>query len=315
MPVQYPAAQWRPLGPQTQGRIRAHDIICLHTMVGSLDGTDRYFRQNGYGGTESHFGVGHDGTTYQWQDLEHTADANLDGNGRCISIETADMGAGFPVWDTRGDQVPAWTAAQVEAIARLVAWLCARYRIPCELIPDSRPGRRGVGWHRLGVDPWRVDGGERWSSARGKVCPGDRRIAQIPAVVARARQLLNAPPPRPNPPEDDMFTDADRALLQRVHHEATLFLDNRREPGSDKPKDTVLGFAASAEGRAARIERYALRIAEQQDAILAALAGRNIDPAEIAARLIDAGIGRQVAEQLISRISGTPVPASSTEEE
>jgi hypothetical protein len=29
-------------------------------------------------------------------------------------------------------------------------------------------------------------GTEQWSSARGKVCPGPKRIAQIPAVVARA---------------------------------------------------------------------------------------------------------------------------------
>lgn len=198
MATLYPGADYRPLGGQTQPLMRAHDIVCLHTMVGSLDGTDVYFRSGGYGGTESHFGVGHDGTVYQWQDLEHTADANLDGNSRVISIETADTGPGFAKWDPNSSNVPAWLPAQLAVLSDLVAWLCDRYDIPCAAIPDSRPGRRGVAYHRLGVDPWRVAGGERWSTSRGKVCPGDLRIAQVPGVIAAAATILR-PAPRPDP--------------------------------------------------------------------------------------------------------------------
>lgn len=193
--ARYPGAQWRPLGPQTQAPMARHDIICLHTMVGSLGGTDAYFKRNGYGGTESHFGIGHDGTNYQWQDTDFRADANLDGNHRIISIETADRGAGFPDWDTNdGSQVPAWTDEQVEEIAATVAWCCTVHDIPCELISDSRPERRGIGYHRQGCrgnyPDGLVPGGERWSSAAGKVCPGNARIAQIPKIVARARQIM-----------------------------------------------------------------------------------------------------------------------------
>lgn len=189
--ARYPGAHWRPLGVQTQARMRRVDIICLHTMVGSLWGTDRYFMSNGYGGTESHFGVGHDGEVIQWQDTEYTADANYRGSWHIVSIETADTGTGFPRWNTQdGSAVPAWTDKQVEELARLVAWNCRVHDVPCELIDNSKLGQRGIGYHRQGVPGFMVAGGEQWSTARGKVCPGDRRVAQIPAIIERAREIL-----------------------------------------------------------------------------------------------------------------------------
>lgn len=209
MSGRYPEANWRPLAGGSQSNLRQHDIICLHTMVGSLWGTDAYFRQGGWSGTESHFGVGHDGEVLQWVNCNDRADANLDGNWHIISIETADYGVGFPDWDTRyGSQVPAWTPSQIESIAKIVAWACNEYDIPCELIPDSRVGRRGIGYHRQGVEPYMVSGGERWSGAYGKVCPGDRRIAQIDEILTRARQILGghvATPPPPEPVLGDLY--------------------------------------------------------------------------------------------------------------
>lgn len=207
MGVRY--GQWRPLASNwaAQGRLARHDIICLHTMVGSLTGTDQYFRRDGYGGVEAHFGVGGDGTVYQWQDTDYRADANLNGNHRIISIETADHGPEFPKWS--GSDVPAWTPAQIEQIAQIIARCCRHYGIPCALVPDSRPERRGIAYHRQGCDPWRVAGGELWSSAYGKVCPGDRRIAQIPQVIDRARHILEG--------EDELNPDQAR-MLAEIHH-------------------------------------------------------------------------------------------------
>lgn len=190
MATTYPGARWRPLGEQAQPRMTAHDIVCLHTMAGSLPGTDAMFHDRGYGGTESHFGLGAHGELVQWQDLAYSADANYHGSRRIISIETADMGPPFPRWS--GSDVPAWTDDQLAALAELVAWLADRYDIPLELIEDSRPRQRGIGYHRQGIDPWRVPNGERWSKAAGKVCPGERRIAQIPGVIARARKISSA---------------------------------------------------------------------------------------------------------------------------
>lgn len=201
----YPGARWHPLGAQTETRMRSHDIICLHTMVGYLASTDRYFRitnGEGFRGTESHFGVGGpwgpdlggqlDGAVWQWQDLAFKADANLDGWDRVISIETADNAPLLP-----GD-IAAWSAAQVDGLVALVDWLCSptahakcppawtchRDGIPRQLIPDTLPGRRGIGWHAQGVPGvGLVTGGEQWSNAKGKVCPGARRIAQVKAVI------------------------------------------------------------------------------------------------------------------------------------
>lgn len=179
---------WRPLSShQTQAKMSRHDIICLHTMVGYLKSTDTLFKQNGFTGVESHFGVGGiwgpdqeaglDGVVYQWQDTTYRADANLDGNHRLISIETADNAPKL------ASDIKPWTAKQVRAIIKLVAALCQRYDIPAELVPDSKPNRRGIAYHRQGINPWRVSGGELWSSARGKECPGDKRIAQIKSVI------------------------------------------------------------------------------------------------------------------------------------
>ena len=218
--IRYPAAEYRPLGVQTEPRMAGHDVVCLHTMVGYLSSTDRYFRSGngaGYQGTESHFGVGGkwggdavaglDGTVWQWQDLAHQADANLGGNPTTISIETADNAA---------RPIQPWTPAQVESLAQLVAWLCARTThadcppswtchregIPLSLIPDTLPGRRGIGYHRQGCDPWRVEGGVRWSPSTGKDCPTEARIQQIPAIIARAIEITQ---------EDDMATPGEIA--------------------------------------------------------------------------------------------------------
>jgi hypothetical protein len=196
MPTRCPHATWDPLGPQIQPRMDRHDIVCLHTMAGPFDVVDDMFHANGYKGTESHFGVKGDGFAKQWQDLDFTADANNEGNDRVISIETADMGERFPRWG--GSDVPAWTEAQLDKIVLLVTWLCDHYDIPKRLIPDTRPGRRGIAYHRQGIPgafppPFTglVPGGELWTvlpGGRGKPCPGERRIHQlVDTVIPRVR--------------------------------------------------------------------------------------------------------------------------------
>lgn len=208
----YPRAQYRPLGTEKQPRLRTHDIICLHTMVGNLYSTDRMFKVGGYTGLEAHFGVGGkwsldathglDGVVYQWQDTEYTADANLDGNWHIVSIETGDNAP-----QSASDIAP-WTPAQLSSIVNLVAWLCLTYNIPAKLIPDTKVGHRGIAYHRQGVEPstgagtkagYLVKGGELWSSAVGKACPGEARITQLKdVVIPRVQAVLN--PPKPTPP-------------------------------------------------------------------------------------------------------------------
>jgi hypothetical protein len=100
------------------------------------------------------------------------------------------MGPGFAAWNTNdGSAVPGFTPAQIEANAKIIAWANKTHGIPMELIPDAKPGRRGVGFHRQGVPGYMVAGAEKWSNATGKVCPGNRRVAQVPQVIDRARQI------------------------------------------------------------------------------------------------------------------------------
>lgn len=219
--TKYSGAAWRPLGVQTQPRMSRHDIVCVHTMVGYLTSTEAMFRKRGYGGTESHFGVGgkwgsddgKDGVVYQWQDTDFTADANLDGNHRIISIETADNAP------HDADDLAPWTDRQCEAIARIIAWACKLYNIPVLLVPDSKPGRRGIAYHRqgcehsdgLGSHPgWLVRGGERWSTSVGKPCPGEARIKQLTKIVIpRVRALLNGD-------TDDMSAEDVRSIKAAI---------------------------------------------------------------------------------------------------
>lgn len=183
-----PGAVWRPI-PASTSRISSYDITCIHTMVGSLAGTDGYFRKIAPG-VNSHFGTGGDGTIYQWVDTAFRSGANLNGNYHIISIENADMGPEFAPWNTGdGNAVPAFTLAQIEANAKILAWAHETHGIPLGLIPDSKPGRRGTGYHRLGVPGYMVAGGEQWSSSTGKVCPGPRRVAQVPQIINRATQI------------------------------------------------------------------------------------------------------------------------------
>lgn len=194
MAVLAPGTIWDPLDDvQTEPRMTSHDVICLHTMAGYFEYTNDMFHDNGYGGTESHFGMRADGYTKQWQDLDFQADANLDGNPYVISIETEDHGPEFVGYWTNGSDVPPWTDQQINKIVELVGWLCDKYNIPRTLIPDTRLGRRGIAYHRQGINPWRVSDGVLWSSTNGKVCPGDRRIYQlINDVIPRLVQPVSA---------------------------------------------------------------------------------------------------------------------------
>jgi hypothetical protein len=187
----------RPLGTQTQAKMARHDIICVHTMVGYLFSTDIMFHKDGFTGVESHFGIGGvwgsdasrklDGVIYQWQDDMYRADANLDGNHRLLSIETADNAPKF------AKDIVRWTPKQAEAMVGLIAELCKKFDIPPVLVPDSKSTRRGLAYHAQGIPPNLVAGGEKWSNANGKECPGDVRIKQFKEEIIPAVQKALKP--------------------------------------------------------------------------------------------------------------------------
>lgn len=198
MAILYPGAEHHLLANKSTTPITPL-VVNVHTMVDTLPGTESYFSKSG--NPYSHFGTGGDGSVWQWQELDFRAASDLDGNPYCISIENEDTGTLFPVWS--GSDVPRFTPAQAESLAQLIAWLCTRFGLPTNLIPNSIYGQTGVGYHRLGVDPYRVPNGVKWSNAYGKACPGDRRIAQLrDEIMPRVRALI-APPPV-SEEDDDM---------------------------------------------------------------------------------------------------------------
>lgn len=183
-----PFAERRPLGAQVEPRIGVPRVMIVHTMVGFLRGTESMFRGSGYGGTESTFGVGGDrdpagldGAIWQWQALDHQADAQYDGNAYATSVETSDGGKPRTPWST----------AQCEALVRLGVWWCEQTGHPARLV--ASPSQSGFGWH----NQFRV-----WNR-QAHECPGAVRLAQYKGEIVPeiARRLKGAPRPPAGPPE------------------------------------------------------------------------------------------------------------------
>lgn len=175
------------------------DVICIHTIVGFQSG-----------GNAAHFTTSAQGHIIQARDTNQQSAANYDGNHRVIAIENEDHGPEFGGWNINdGHDVPGFTSAQMEAIAKIIAWAATEHNIPIELCSDSKPGTRGIAYHRQGIDgnfgtyqfSGRSAGGEKWSTHFGKVCPGDKRIRQlIDIIIPRARRLAQG---LPEPTEEE----------------------------------------------------------------------------------------------------------------
>lgn len=172
-----PGAVWRPIPVSRSRPLRRKGRgVILHVAASEATSLFGFFST---ASVDSHFYVAKDGAIEQYVDTDLQAYASMDGNATTISVETQG-GVANP------DGEP-WTPQQVASLARICRWANEDEGVPLQVMPDSRPASRGIGWHRLGVRPWVVPGGEIWSAANGKRCPGDAKIAQVPAVVAAAR--------------------------------------------------------------------------------------------------------------------------------
>ena len=177
--------------------------FCLHIAISNGASLYNYFNQPG--SPTSHFYVRKSGNTNgmadfeQYVDTKYQAPANLEGNPTLISLETQG-GVGDDVNN-------GWTATQVERIAWILAQCHLIHGIPLKAMRNSLPASTGVGYHRLGIDPWRVDGGELWSTAYGKICPTSAREAQITHIITRAIQIASG---------EDMLTEAQAAQLAKA---------------------------------------------------------------------------------------------------
>lgn len=184
-----PGTRWRPIVRNFTNRRRTRTRgVVLHvaeTEAASLHG---YFNRPGVNAS-SHLYVDYKGNTEQYVDADKIAWASAEGNATTISIETAGKGSGK------------WTKAQMRELARLCRWAAKKYGFPLRAAGSSRPSSSGIFTHRHGVDGnFPTKGvqrgrlqrakkglGEKWSSAYGKVCPGNARQEQWPVVVRMAQ--------------------------------------------------------------------------------------------------------------------------------
>lgn len=195
MTVKMPGALWVPIKRNYTNRRRSRtDALILHIAVTEAASLEGWFNSpRAY--ASSHMYVRRDGTIEQYIDLDKISWANAGGNSRSVTVETQGMGSGT------------WTAAQCKSLAAIASFCNSHYGVPLRLMGNSLPSTRGVGYHRLGVNPWRVAGGETWSKSYGKVCPGGDRIPQIPGIIKAAQGTGGlgavapvASKPRPKPP-------------------------------------------------------------------------------------------------------------------
>lgn len=227
----YPGATNREIPGYTTplaGRRRMY----LHIAVTTAASIRGWMIQSGNGATGY---INHDGATEQYLDSRMRAPSALDGNPWGSAWETWDGLNPATATSTQAD-TGRWTDRQAERLADIAAWLHTTDGLPLVQCADSRPGSQGLAPHRLGIDPWRIPGGETWTRAAGKPCPGTARIAQIGPILARAKTIAAAvaagrctwlptgpvdlahalartsgqpPQPAPTPPEEEMPLNGD----------------------------------------------------------------------------------------------------------
>lgn len=186
----YPGATHRLIARHNKLRMAAYNRANLHVAVSEASSLFNHF--SGVPDC-SHFYVRKDGSMDQYIDTTYRSAADRDGNDATVSIETQG-GVNNP-------QGEPWTDAQVRAIAKLYAWIAATHGMPMRLATSSKLGEesKGLSWHRLGVDGnfpampnilagrLQRGGGMHYSKARGKICPGDAKIRQIPGILELAK--------------------------------------------------------------------------------------------------------------------------------
>lgn len=172
--------------------------LVMHIAAGYYEGTISWQR-NPKSKVSSHFiGGRKPGQLAQIVDTSHVAWTQSDGNGHWLSYEAEGFLPGHPLW------VPGWhelSAAQIESAARVFARGHREYGYPLQLA--GTPAGHGLGYHSMGAE-----NGYDWGHS---ACPGAAIKAQLPLVVARAKQIAADPGSESG---DDMTPQELLALIQ-----------------------------------------------------------------------------------------------------
>lgn len=199
MPFLYPGAVHRPTG-DNGAMGRAPDAFTGHIAVTRAETSVFGWQQSA---KACHGFVGKRGYTEQYVPYNRMVAGVKDGNAHIVTWESYDglqilqnpyreIGIGG-IYGTNADN-GRWDPEQCERFSDILAHahLDPDIRLNLRVMQSSRKGETGFGPHRLGVDPWRVSGGESWTKHPGKRCPGDLRVQQIPGIVARAIEIAAA---------------------------------------------------------------------------------------------------------------------------
>lgn len=161
-----PGSLWKPL-PEAgapDGHIKTQFIYHSTGTMASAAANWNFFNR-GDVVVESTFivGWGPEDPTLQIMDSTDHADANGSANRRGISVEVV------------GDGVGPYNDWQIRECIRLGRWARETHGISLRIIPSESEG--GYGWHVMFGAPG------PWTSVRGKVCPGGRRIQQLKDTI------------------------------------------------------------------------------------------------------------------------------------
>ncbi|MFC9934565.1 N-acetylmuramoyl-L-alanine amidase [Glutamicibacter sp. NPDC127525] len=229
----YPGAKKRLIPKWNKVKIARWRRMNLHVAVSEASSLYGMFSRSN--SACSHFYVAKDGTVEQYIDTAYRSASDMNGNDSTISVETQG-GVKNP------DGEP-WTDEQVEALTKLWKWARDTHEIKNQVAKNTQSNENsaGLSWHRLGVEgnfagrPGILSssykpGGIKFSSARGKICPGDAKILQIPGIWAAANGEVGdvkpaGKPSKPVKPKPKPAKVADQSPTN-VPNGSTNFPDN-----------------------------------------------------------------------------------------
>lgn len=193
---------WNDLGERT---IRA---VCWHRMLGSLWGTDGYFRGPAASRALTDYGIGvaqdgaYDGVIFRWNDPRGrrapwangpVSQPYGDGKAFVDRYGINSINRDVASIETSGMQETPLTEKSRDAIAGLTAYWADQYEVPWDAFPMvPNEGRSFVVWH------------EELTYGTGKRCPFMVVKAETDALIARTKAVLKrhqtsqvAEPPAP----------------------------------------------------------------------------------------------------------------------
>lgn len=199
----YPGAKKRLISKWNKFAITRHRRMNFHVAVYDGDSLFEMFTKSN--AACSHFYVAKDGTVEQYIDTKYRSASDMNGNDSTISVETAG-GLG----NSKQLNSEKWTPEQVEALAKLWKWAQETHGIKNQVAKNTQTNDNssGLSWHRLGVKgnfqgrggvlaTSYLTGGILYSKAKGKECPGDAKILQIPGIWEKANGKTTEQPVKP----------------------------------------------------------------------------------------------------------------------